>query len=406
MYQSQEQRRMKQYVCIVLLLSLSLFANAQENDSTTFAQSTDTITFTPTQDSSALTKADANIIDRVMQLFEYENGRTSVKYYPSMGIDPASGMQLGVLSLISIAPLENKKISFYRPTSISTLMTYSTKHWLDLKSDMRIYTKQGFVINNLVQYQISPDKFYGIGNDTLNTNPIAFDIRDFQLTGNVSKSISSVCYLGFTLNVSHRAYQTGEMSNEDFFPVQKNKFLLGFGPYFSFDRRDNVNYPTHGEHVTIDYTYFAPHSEDAYSFFKVDIDAKKFITLYKDYILATQLFLGYSSGDMPFYSLYQLGGQTRLRGISNKYMYIDKCAYYAQCELRKHIWNRFGITVFGGVGNTYETFSDIGNNTLKYVYGAGFRLQSDTKNKINLRIDYGRGSFGDSGIYMTMREAF
>ena len=87
-------------------------------------------------------------------------------------------------------------------------------------------------------------------------------------------------------------------------------------------------------------------------------------------------------------------------------MYIDKGAYFAQCELRKHVWNRFGVTVFGGVGNTYETFSDIGDNTLKYVYGAGLRFQSDTKNSINLRVDYGRGSFGDSGIYMTMREAF
>ena len=113
-----------------------------------------------------------------------------------------------------------------------------------------------------------------------------------------------------------------------------------------------------------------------------------------------------SEGDIPFYSLYQLGGMTRLRGISNKYIYIDKNAYFAQCELRKHIWNRFGLVLFGGFGNTYEKMSDVKFDQMKYVYGGGIRFQSDTKNDINLRLDYGRGSFGDSGIYMTMREAF
>ncbi len=403
----QKQSRMKQY-CIITLLLLSLFVNAQEKDSITFNQKFDTTSFEPVQDSSTLSqeKASPNIIDRAMQLFEYENGRTSMKYYPSLAIDPASGVQIGALSLLSVIPRENKKLRFYRPTCISTHVSYSTKNWLNLKSDMRIFTKHGFVVNNLVQYQISPDKFYGIGNDTLNTKPISFDTKDFQLSGNISKSLSSVCYLGFVFDISYRTYQAIKASEIDSLPVQKNKLLLGFGPHFTFDRRDNVNYPARGEYITLDIKYFTPHDKKKYSFIKVEIDARNYVTLYKDFILASQVFFGYSSGDIPFYSLYQIGGQTRLRGISNKYMYIDKGAYFAQCELRKHVWNRFGVTVFGGVGNTYETFSDIGDNTLKYVYGAGLRFQSDTKNSINLRVDYGRGSFGDSGIYMTMREAF
>ena len=399
---------MKQYFCIITLLLLSLFTNAQENDSITFNQNSDTISFAPVQDSSTLSqeKEPTNILDRVMQHFEYENGRTSMKYYPSVAIDPASGIQIGALSLISVIPRENKKLRFYRPTCISTHVSYSTNHWLNLKSDMRIFTKHGFVVNNLVQYQISPDKFYGIGNDTLNTKPVSFDMKDFQLSGNISKSLSTVCYLGFAFDISYRTYKAIDSSEADFLPAQKNKLLLGFGPLFTFDRRDNVNYPTQGEYITFGLKYFTPHDKKNYTFFKVEIDARNYLTLFKDFILASQLFFGYSSGDMPFYSLNQLGGQSRLRGISNKYMYIDKGAYYAQCELRKHVWNRFGFTVFGGLGNTYETLSDIGDSVLKYVYGVGLRFQSDIKNNINLRVDYGRGSFGDSGIYMTMREAF
>lgn len=399
---------MKQYFCIITLLLFSLFVNAEEFDSTKYSQKSDTLSFEPKQDSVALSenKANLTVIDKVMQLFESEHGRLSIKYYPSVGLDPASGLQLGVLSLFSIVPPESKKTEFYRPTSISALMTYSTKHWVNLKSDMRIFTQKGYAINNLVQYQICPDKFYGIGNDTLNTNPLAFDIKDFQLNGNISKSLSSVCYLGLAYDLSHRTYKAADAAFVDSLPKQKNKFLIGFGPHFSYDRRDNVNYPGHGEYVTVGVKYYAPLKKDAYSFVKVEIDARKFMTLYKNYILATQVYFGYSSGEMPFYSLYQIAGQTRLRGISNKYMYIDKGAYYAQFELRKHVWSRFGFTLFGGVGNTYENLSDIASNALKYVYGGGIRLQSDTKNNIYLRLDYGRGSFGDSGVYLTMREAF
>lgn len=382
------------YRLLLIILLLSSLCSAQE-DSLLVATS-DSI-------------PEENFIDRIMSHFEYNNGRMSVKYYPSVGLDPASGLSLGALSLVSIVPKENdqKKIKFYRPTSISSMVSYSTKKWVNLKSDMMIYAKHGIVVNTLIQYQISPDKYYGIGNDTLNTNPVKFDMKDLQMSGNVSKELSQTCYLGFNFAFSYKNCETlGENAEGLNLPELKNKWLIGFGPHFTFDRRDNVNYPTSGEFATIGIKYFAPYNENAYSFYCIDIDVRKYLTLYKDFILGMQLFSGMSDGDSPFYYLYQLGGQSRLRGLSNKYMYIDKNAYYAQAELRKNIWRRFGLVVFGGLGNTYESFSDIRKNHLKYVYGGGIRFQSDTKNVINLRLDYGRGSFGDSGVYMTMREAF
>lgn len=341
-----------------------------------------------------------------MSHFEYNHGRTSVKYYPSMGIDPASGISLGLLSLVSIEPIE-KKIKFYRPTSISTALSYSTKKWVNFRSDIVIFGNNGLVLNTLIQYQVSPDKYYGIGNDTLNTDPVKFDMNDLRISGNFSKDLSSTCFLGFFFDISYRDCDSYGANHKGLdLPVQQNKWLLGFGPHFTFDRRNNINYPSRGEYITVGFKYFAPHSKNAYSFYCFELDARKYFTIYKDFIFGTQLFSGMSDGDIPFYSLYQLGGQTRLRGISNKYMYINKNVYYAQCELRKHIWNRFSVVAFGGLGNTYRELMDIRLVNMKYVYGAGIRFQSDTKNEINLRLDYGRGSFGDSGVYMTMREAF
>lgn len=378
---------------IILLLLSGVCAAQSDSTATEFQDST----------------LDKNLIDKVMDLFEFNRGRTSVKYYPTAGLDPASGLSLGVLSLVSIEPKEKdkRKIKFYRPTSITNSLSYSTKKWLNFCSDMVIYANHGVVINTLLQYQISPDKFYGIGNDTLNTDPVKFDMNDLRLSGNVSKEISSTCYLGFMFDISYRDCSSlGANDNGLDLPETKNNWLVGFGPHFIFDRRDHVNYPAHGEYITFGAKYFPRIGEDAYSFYCIELDIRKYITLYKDLILACQLFNGLSDGDSPFYCLYQLGGQTRMRGISNKYIYIDKNAYYAQAELRKHIWGRFSVTAFGGIGNTYTRIPEIFFNQIKYVFGAGIRFQSDTKNNINVRLDYGRGSFGDSGMYVTMREAF
>lgn len=378
---------------IILLLLSGVCAAQSDSTATEFQDST----------------LDKNLIDKVMDLFEFNRGRTSVKCYPTMGIDPASGISFGLLSLVAIEPKERdrKKIKFYRPTSISNSLSYSTKKWLNFCSDMVIYANHGVVINTLLQYQISPDKFYGIGNDTLNTDPVKFDMNDLRLSGNVSKEISSTCYLGFMFDISYRECSSlGANGNGFDLPEIKNNWLVGFGPHFIFDRRDHVNYPAHGEYITFGAKYFPRIGEDAYSFYCIELDIRKYITLYKDLILACQLFNGLSDGDSPFYCLYQLGGQTRMRGISNKYIYIDKNAYYAQAELRKHIWGRFSVTAFGGIGNTYTRIPEFFFNQIKYVFGAGIRFQSDTKNNINVRLDYGRGSFGDSGMYVTMREAF
>lgn len=385
--------RMRFRLLIILFLLSGVCAAQSDSTATEFQDST----------------LDKNLIDKVMDLFEFNHGRTSIKCYPTMGIDPASGISFGLLSLVAIEPKERdrKKIKFYRPTSISNSLSYSTKNWINLRSDMIIYASHGVVVNTLLQYQISPDKYYGIGNDTLNTDPVKFDMNDLRFSGNVSKELSSTCYLGFQFDLSYRdCASLGENAEGLDLPERKNNWLFGFGPHFTFDRRDNINYPMRGEFCTFGFKYFPHLANDTYSFYCVELDVRKFFTIYKDLVLACQLFSGISEGDIPFYCMYQLGGQTRMRGISNKYMYIDKNAYFAQTELRKHIWKRFSVVAFGGVGNTYARISEMFINQIKYVFGAGIRFQSDTKNNINVRLDYGRGSFGDSGMYVTMREAF
>jgi outer membrane protein assembly factor BamA len=339
-----------------------------------------------------------NIIDKTLNLFEYNFGRISLSIYPLMSLDPGSGWSFGTMPVVTISPKEIK--DFYRPTSIVNHFSYSTEQWLNCKSDVILYTQHGNEIKFYVQYIQAPDKFFGIGQTERNYSPITFSLNEFKIRGNISKDITQTLYMGIIADVSHIT-----IDNIPGF-TQKNNFIGGVGPQISFDNRDNVNYPSKGIYISSNALWFPPTITDGYEFGTLEFDIRKYQTIYKDIIGAVQLFAGFSQGEIPFYYLYKLGGKTRMRGISNKNLYIDNNSVYLQGEIRKHVWNRFGFAVFGGYGNAYSSLNSFDISHTKYIYGAGIRFQTSTRDKLNLRIDYGRGSFNDSGIYITMREAF
>lgn len=346
-----------------------------------------------------------SLLDKTMSLFEWKIGSATISFFPSIGYDPSSGLYGGILQVVAIPPKDSTKYS--RSTSLVNHYTYSTNHWINLKSDLILYTRKGININTYAQFLEAPDSYYGIGNDTLNTMPAQFNIQDFELRGDISKSIANTFFGGMVFDFSHTYTRAGDTTALGLqIPAQKNKLLLGIGPHIAFDTRNNVNYPSKGEIITASFLFYPMHADNAYSFFTFQFEAKKYISLQKDLLLATQFFTGSATGEVPFYNLYQLGGKSRMRGISNKYKYIDTHAYYAQAEFRKHIWGRFSAVAFGAIGNTCESYSDIDIAHLKYVYGGGIRFQTSKTEKLHLRIDYGRGVFGDSGMYITMREGF
>lgn len=351
------------------------------------------------------TLVSSSFIEKFMNLFEWNIGTSTISTYPSMGYDPSSGLSVGMLQVISIPAKDTSKFS--RPTSIVNHVTYSTNHWANAKSDVVLYSSKGYNINTFLQFLNAPDSYYGIGNDTLNTEPTRFKNTEIKLQGSLSKSVGRIFFGGligdFSLT-STRALDTTWYGLH--VPTQKNKLLIAFGPYMAYDTRNDVNYPHKGEHITAHFLYYPQHTENAYKFFSFQVDARKYFQLKPDFIFALQFFTGMSAGDIPFYNLYQLGGKNRLRGISNKFKYIDSHIYYSQLECRKHIWGRFSGVAFVGVGNTASSYSTLSVVGSKYVYGGGIRFQTNKYDKLNLRIDYGKGIYGDSGFYITMRESF
>jgi outer membrane protein assembly factor BamA len=182
--------------------------------------------------------------------------------------------------------------------------------------------------------------------------------------------------------------------------------MLGTGPVIRYDSRNNVNYPGKGAYIETSALWFRKNNVFEYKFRFYNIDIRKYVTLFNDVIIAFQANASVSKGNIPFYRMPTIGGKFSLRGISNKFMYIDQNCWYTQAEIRKHITWRIGGVAFAGVGNNFKTWDADMYQNVKATYGLGARFQMIPRDKLNLRFDYAFGPHGDSGFYATVREVF
>ncbi|HPY82571.1 MAG TPA: BamA/TamA family outer membrane protein [Bacteroidales bacterium] len=345
------------------------------------------------------THAHKTIIDKTLSLFEYDFGRVSLALYPSASLDPASGLSIGAMPVIIIKPKPQSKNM--QAASMVNYFAYSSRNWFNARIDLLLYTSQsGNEIKFVTNYVSAPDHFYGIQQTERNHNPTPFTIQEFKTRGNYAVRLPYNIFAGVMVDVAHTKISDIKII------TQKNSFLAGVGPFFSYDSRNHVNYPTKGEYISLNVTHFPQFQADNYKFTSLEFDGRKYMSLYKDIIFACNFYSAAAYGTMPFYYLHQLGGRNKMRGISNKFMYINTHTTFVQAEIRKHIWGRFGAVAFAAAGNAYSSLRTVNMAHTKYVYGVGLRFLTNEDEKLNLRIDYGRGPAHDSGVYITMRESF
>lgn len=108
-------------------------------------------------------------------------------------------------------------------------------------------------------------------------------------------------------------------------------------------------------------------------------------------IIAARVRAGFSSGEVPFAELYEVGGSRTLRGYEDAEFEGDEM-FLGNVELRVPIDNNFGFVLFYDVGNAWYSndneafsFSDLYDS-----YGFGVRVKTPLG---NLRVDYGEGDF-------------
>jgi len=174
-----------------------------------------------------------------------------------------------------------------------------------------------------------------------------------------------------------------------------------------YDTRDNSLYPSQGYKIKINALCFSEYFGSRYNFGQFLFDARRFFTIAtKNNILGFHFYAELSTNhDFPFYKYPVLGSNNRLRGVEEE-RFIDRNSIFVQTEYRRFLWWRFNAVFFTGLGDVSHRLDDFSLSYLKYVAGAGLRIQVFKKKPLNIRIDYGLGSHNQSGFYIMVGEAF
>ncbi|GAA3934355.1 BamA/TamA family outer membrane protein [Hymenobacter algoricola] len=274
--------------------------------------------------------------------------------------------------------------------------------------------------------------YYGIGNDTRKADESEVAYKLFIFNQRVMPRIAPNLFAGlqyrFTGLRSVKYDQPGEEGGINKFQKDINDGRIsaleagggntsGFGPAVLYDGRDNVLATYRGQYLHLHSMFAGKYAGSDYTFSRFQIDARHFQPLFGNTktILALQ-YLGqfHTGGKVPFRELSafgaDLGGSiynyaTLMRGIYEG-RFRDRQMMTFQAELRRKLFWRIDGAVFGAVGEVANQVKDFSPDGTKFAAGVGGRFNFNRRDRLNLRLDYGVGSGGNSGVYFSVGEAF
>ncbi len=336
---------------------------------------------------------------------------SSVSVFPALSSSPEIGFGFGAIGFLVLNDKSKKANKFYRPTSISPYIVYTTKNQLLTRFDVDIFLHNGININGNLRYLDFPDMFYGLGNQTKSDIVEQFTNQFVRINGRIMKPKNEHLFIGLLYDIQFNNIllesNTNSLFTQDIVGRAGGR-NIGIGPSMLWDTRNSTLYPTTGKFLNIGLTTYSKLLGSEYSYTSFLLDYRKYFELFgPKNILAFQFRTQLNTdSDIPFYKLNQLGGGIRLRGIEHKNLYMSKQSAFLQVEARQELFWRFGGVLFAGLGEVFDSFSSFNTENIRYVYGLGGRFQALKDEKLNIRMDLGFTDNGQRAFYLSVREAF
>ena len=323
---------------------------------------------------------------------------------PIYSYSPEAGNIFG-LAKFNVLNL-SKKDTISKPSKLSEVLTVSTLGRINASiSTQLVFDEDKYVIISYVNYKKEPEYIWDIGN-TITDTPQQDVVERFVFAGTALRLVAKNFYMGVPFGLSD--YFNIQVDSNSFLKTDsvlglKGGTSVGLGLAAAYDTRDNRYNAHHGSYI-IGTAIFYPSGWGPYAFSKFSLDARKFLP-WKKNVIAGQVTTSYANGQVPFYELPQMGGDSQMRGYYEGGL-RDNVLVDAQVELRLHIWNIFGIVGWFGVGQVASGYDQVAFDQFHLSYGPGLRIRVDTKHDTNLRFDFGFGPNGVQGFNINFGEAF
>ena len=310
----------------------------------------------------------------------------------------------------------------------------SQKGQTTLQLTHTIFTKEEkYYFSGELSYYDLAFNYYGVGNNTVKSDEVQIQYPLFVFDEKALVKAGNNLFVG----LRYRLTALGDVklqNSDEYSPTnpatvynqlgsfrglgdQRNGTISsGVGPALLYDGRDNVLATYTGNFVDAHILFNGGALGSDYHFTRYQIDARHFNPLFgsNNTILALQFMGQYHSGDVPFRELPGMGATLGGAIYNNSYLmrgiyearFRERQFTTAQAEIRQKLFWRFDVAAFLAAGQVGYNISDYSFDGIKLAGGGGLRFRFNRRDRLNIRLDYGVGSGGNSGIIFAVGEAF
>lgn len=257
-------------------------------------------------------------------------------------------------------------------------------------------------------FRSQPTSFWGLGYDAaVNNDAISYTAKKYLVDAQYKYALVRNVYVGGTLSFNHT--RAKDLTRPDYINGQNGRYTAaGVGTFVEYDSRDIVTQPFSGIYASVSAILYPKFAGDCGStLWRVKVNFDWYQKLWRDAVLAVDLYGEFNSERTPWTMNAMLGGNFRMRGYyEGRFNDLDMIT--CQLELRQRIYRRIGCAVWCGAGNVFHSLRDFEWGQTLPNYGLGLRWE--LKKRMNIRFDYGFGNRVQgkltSGFIMSLNEAF
>ncbi|MDG5799824.1 BamA/TamA family outer membrane protein [Marinilabiliaceae bacterium ANBcel2] len=322
--------------------------------------------------------------------------------YPSAGYGKRSGFEAGVMPVYSWREngFENRKVN-----TLALLMQGSVKGDFRFMNDIEYFHKDKWRVDSRIDWFKGYDIYRKLNSNNSVDDKTRYSLKRRGASAEflTRLSFSSGVHIGGELYAYHYDLDISDITTN--VKGLYGGFVSGIGPVFMYDSRNHNLAPSSGFFLrggvlVYDNLWFSD-----FDFVEYYFDIRQFNSVLGNSVLGFQYIYNYTSNDAPFFKLPELGGKDRMRGIGYSRWIVDKHIQMVRGELRFPVWWRFGGVFFTETGFAGDSFSAIYDD-LMLTCGLGLRFRIHPREPLNIRFDAGFTSDGQSGFFVTLREAF
>lgn len=334
--------------------------------------------------------------------------KNNLAVFPLIARSIETGWAFGIVNSLTFRPFKHDTST--RTSSLQGIGIYtSNKQLITVLNGTTYFKKEHYVLNYQISYSKFPDKFWGLGKHADHSQMENYSFRQFYFYAHLQRKIIGPFFGGGIIEqqrVMDVNYKQGGIFDQQQIVGRKGYRVMGLGASITYDTRNHAFVPKKGSYVQISLTHFNPIVGSDYLYSNLIIDAKKYIRLYKNQVLAMRTYGFFNLGkEIPLRSQASLGGANEMRGYYDG-RYKDNNMILAMIEYRVPIYRRFGAAFFCSGGNVGNTLSEVNFDAFKFCYGSGIRFALNRKEQLNIRIDYGFSISKSNGLYIQIGEAF